>query len=70
MNGNDIGKMIADAVKNVPDSCNVMRGGNLGMAFIAVAISEHASAIRDLSNTLKIINTPSNPPNLNHNTEI
>ncbi len=53
MTGNDIGKLIADACEVTQGYSGVRHGGNLGMAIIAAAIADHASAVRELAKALE-----------------
>lgn len=52
MNGKLIGEQLAAAVGPVEGVANIRGGGNLGMAFIAAAIEDHASAVRCVADGL------------------
>ena len=58
MNGKQIGDEIEAACKATESRGNIRSGGNIGMAFIASAISEHAAAVADLARAIAPAKAP------------
>ena len=52
MNGKEIGEALEAACHETEGRANLRSGGNVGMAFLAYSIVEHANAIRNLSETI------------------
>jgi hypothetical protein len=55
MNAKEIAEALNYVARETKEQMNMRAGGNLGMAFIAAAISEHAAAVLALASAISAL---------------